>query len=127
MARHYRTTYRNLLAKLISVPLLHVDETEVKLRTGKGYVWVFTSFEEAVYIYRPTREGKFLQDTSRDFKGVLVSDFYAADRPPASLSKNALKHLIRDMNQELLNNPFDLEFQSITQPFSSRLRSIVAQ
>src|SRR6266704_3477481 len=39
--------------------------------------------------------------------------------------KNAA-HLIRDMNQDLLNNPFDEDLQSITKPFSSLLRSIVA-
>jgi predicted RecB family nuclease len=126
MARHYRATYRNLLAKMVSGPLLHVDETEVKLRTGKGYVWVFTSLEEAIYIYRPTREGKFLQDMLRDFKGVLVSDFYAAYDSLGCPQQKCLIHLIRDMNQELLNNPYDLEFQSVTQPFSSLLRSIVA-
>jgi predicted RecB family nuclease len=126
MARHYRTTYRNLLAKMVSGPLLHVDETEVKLRTSKGYVWVFTSLEEAVYMYRPTREGKFLQDMLKDFKGVLVSDFYAAYDSLGCPQQKCLIHLIRDLNQELLNNPYDLEFQSITQPFSTLLRSIVA-
>jgi hypothetical protein len=33
---------------------------------------------------------------------------------------------MRDMNQELLNNPFDQELQSITKPFGVLLRSIVA-
>jgi predicted RecB family nuclease len=126
IARYYRPTYRNLLAKMVSGPLLHIDETEVKLRTGKGYVWVFTSLEEAVYMYRPTREGKFLQDMLRDFKGVLVSDFYAAYDSLSCPQQKCLIHLIRDMNHELLNNPYDLEFQSITRPFSSLLRSIVA-
>jgi hypothetical protein len=38
MARYYRTTYRKLLSKIVSGPVLHADETGVKLRTGKGYV-----------------------------------------------------------------------------------------
>jgi hypothetical protein len=37
MARYYLPTYRKLLAKIISGPLLHVDETSVRLRVGK---WV---------------------------------------------------------------------------------------
>jgi hypothetical protein len=77
-------------------------------------------------MYRPTREGKFLQDMLRDFKGVLVSDFYAAYDSLGCPQQKCLIHLIRDMNQELLNNPYDLEFQSVTKPFSSLLRSIVA-
>jgi predicted RecB family nuclease len=52
MARYYKGTYQKLLTKILSGPLLHVDETEVKLQTGKGYVWVFTNLEEVVYMYR---------------------------------------------------------------------------
>jgi hypothetical protein len=34
LVRTYRLTYKTLLAKLIAGSVLHVDETEVKLRTG---------------------------------------------------------------------------------------------
>ena len=40
-------------------------------------------------------------------------------------SQKCLIHLMRDMNQELLNNPFDEELKSVTQPFGALLRSIV--
>ena len=61
MARRYRVAYRKLLAKIVSGQVIHADETEVKLRSGKGYVWVFTSLEEVVFMYKPTREGEFLE------------------------------------------------------------------
>jgi hypothetical protein len=93
---------------------------------GKGYVWTFANLEEVVYLYRPTREGEFLQQTLKMFKGVLVSDFYAAYESLDCPQQKCLIHLMRDMNQELLDNPFDAELQSITQPFASLLRSIVA-
>uniref|UniRef100_Q01TS6 Transposase IS66 n=1 Tax=Solibacter usitatus (strain Ellin6076) TaxID=234267 RepID=Q01TS6_SOLUE len=126
MARFYRTTYKALLGKILSGPILHVDETYVKLRTGKGYVWVLSSTEEVVYLYQPTREADFLKKMVRNFRGVLVSDFYAAyDSIPCPQQK-CLIHLMRDMNQDLLNNPFDQELQSITKPFGALLRSIVA-
>jgi predicted RecB family nuclease len=125
MARYYRRGYRRLLRKILSGPVLHIDETEVKLRTGKGYVWVLTSLEEVVFLYRPTREGDFLRELLKDFKGVLVSDFYAAyDALPCPQQK-CLIHLMRDMNQDLLNNPFDDELQSVTGPFGVLLREIV--
>jgi hypothetical protein len=38
MARYYQPCLKRLLAKVLSGTVLHVDETEVKLRTGKGYV-----------------------------------------------------------------------------------------
>jgi predicted RecB family nuclease len=125
MARHYRVGYKKLLAKLLAGKVLHVDETEVVLRTGKAYVWVFTSLEEAVFMYRPTREGAFLKDLLKDFRGVLVSDFYAAYDSIECPQQKCLIHLIRDMNQELLDNPFDEELQLVTAPFGALLREVV--
>src|SRR6266508_1910524 len=125
MARYYKGTYRQLLAKILAGPLLHVDETEVKLQNGKGYVWVFTNLEEVVYMFKPTREGSFLRELLKDFHGVLVSDFYAAYDSIESPQQKCLIHLMRDINQELLNNPFDEELQLITRPFGSLLRAII--
>jgi len=126
MARYYKGTYQQLLTKILAGPLLHVDETEVKLQTGKGYVWVFTNLEEVVYMYRPTREGEFLQELLKSFRGVLISDFYSAyDALPCPQQK-CLIHLIRDINQELLNNPFDEELKEMTRPFGSLLRTIIS-
>src|SRR5205823_2869661 len=59
MARYYRPCYRTLFKKILASPVLHVDETHVRLRTGKGYVWVLATPGEVVYLYRPTREGDF--------------------------------------------------------------------
>jgi hypothetical protein len=36
MARYYRLAYDRLLQKIRSGPLLHIDETEVRLRKGRG-------------------------------------------------------------------------------------------
>jgi len=41
--------------------------------------------------------------TAKEFRGVLVSDFYAAYDSPNAQQK-CLIHLMRDINQELLNN-----------------------
>ncbi len=125
MVRYYKTTYQSLLKKILSGSLLHIDETEVKLQSGKGYVWVFTNLEEVVFMYRPTREGDFLRGLLKDFHGVLVSDFYAAYDSIECPQQKCLIHLMRDINQELLNNPYDDELQSITRPFGALLRALV--
>ena len=44
----------------------------MKLQTGKGYVWVFATAEEVVYMYRPTREGDFLKDLLKDDYAKVV-------------------------------------------------------
>src|SRR5262249_24375625 len=74
---------------------------------------------------RPTREGAFLQELLRGFKGVLVSDFYAAYDGIECAQQKCLIHLIRDINQDLVSNPFDEELRSITQPFGALLQTIV--
>jgi hypothetical protein len=125
LARYYRAGSKRLLNKILAGSVLHIDETEVKLRTGKGYVWVFASLEEVVFLYRPTREGDFLKKLLKDFKGVLVSDFYAAYDSLDCPQQKCLIHLLRDMNQYLLSNPFDEDLQSVTGPFGALLRDIV--
>jgi len=125
MAVYYKATYNKLLRNILSGPLLHVDETEVKLQQGKGYVWVFTNLEEVVYMFRPNREGDFLRELLKDFHGVVVSDFYAAYDALACPQQKCLIHLMRDLNQVLLDNPYDDELKAITSSFGSLLRAIV--
>jgi predicted RecB family nuclease len=125
MAHLYRPTYEGLLKKITTGLVLHVDETEVQLKSGKGYVWVFSSIEEVIFMYRPTREGDFLRSLLEDFHGVLVSDFYAAYDAIDCPQQKCLIHLMRDMNQDLLANPYDEELKSLTGPFGALLRETV--
>ena len=126
LARRYKPTVRHILAKLIAGALIHADETHTNLQRGKGYVWVLANMEEVVYLYKPSREGNFLQELLKGFTGVLVTDFYSAyDSLPCEQQK-CLVHLIRDMNHDLLNNPFDDEFKSFVCEFGQLLRTIVA-
>lgn len=125
LVRKYRKTYNMLLAQLIAGPVLHIDETEMKLKDGRGYVWVFASPSATIYIFRRSREGDFLRQMLKNFKGVLVSDFYSAYDGLPCLQQRCLIHLMRDMNRATLDNPFDQELQSITAPFGALLRSII--
>jgi Transposase IS66 family len=125
MADYYRPTYMHLLHKLISGRLIHADETEIKLKKSKGYVWVFTNLEEVVFMYKPTREGEFLRELLRDYKGVLISDFYGAyDSLPCAQQK-CLIHLMRDLNNDILKNPFDEELKGLVQEFALLLRPMI--
>jgi predicted RecB family nuclease len=126
LATTYGATCRSLMERMVAGGVLHADETEVKLKTGKGYVWVFSSLREAVYLYKPTREGGFLREMLKDFHGVLVSDFFAAYDALECPQQKCLIHLMRDINQDLLGSPFDDELRSITQPFGTLLKAIVS-
>jgi hypothetical protein len=126
LARYYQNTHDQLIERILAGPVLHVDETEVKLRTGKGYVWVFATYDKVVYQYRATREGGFLKNMLNSFTGVLVTDFYTAYDALDCPQQKCLIHLLRDINQALLDRPFDSELRAIVEPFGSLLRSIVA-
>jgi predicted RecB family nuclease len=126
MANFYKFTYNKIINNIISSNLAHCDETGVMIRRiGKGCVWVFANLEDVVFMYKPSREGEFLKDLFKNFNGVLVSDFYAAYESIDCPQQKCLIHLMRDMGDDLLNNPFDEELQSITSAFGSLLRGIV--
>jgi hypothetical protein len=126
LAKYYEPTYDRLLQEILAGPLVHGDETDIKVRKiGKAYVWVFTNLEEVVYIYRPSREGDFLGKLFQGFRGVLVTDFYAAyDALPCEQQK-CLIHLLRDFNKDLLASPWDEELKSVAATFGRLLRTVV--
>jgi hypothetical protein len=105
--------------------VIYADETEVKLKKSKGYVWVMSNTEEVLYLYRSSREVDFLKDLLAGFKGVLVTDFYPAYDTLGYLQQKCLIHLIRDLNGGLLRHPFDDEFKRLAFEFGKLLRSIV--
>ena len=125
MAERYRPTFKLLMRRLLAGNVIYVDETEISLRHGKGYVWVLTNFEEVVYLFRPNREAGFLRDLLKDFQGVVVSDFYSGYDGLDCLQQKCLIHLIRDMNTDLRSNPFDDELKALTGEFATLLRGIV--
>jgi len=124
--KYYRDTYDNLLGQLMAGPLLHIDETSAWLRGHvTGYVWVFTSMESVVYMYRATREGEFLHDLLRSFDGVMVTDFYTAYDSIDCTQQKCLVHLMYDINRALLKHPFDEELNEIGRTFGTLMRDIV--
>jgi predicted RecB family nuclease len=126
LGRRYEATYRTLLAKIVAGPLVHADETEVHLRDqGKGYVWVFTNLEEVVFLYRKSREGSFLSELLKGFRGVLVSDFYAAYDALDCPQQKCLVHLMRDFNNDIQAHPWDEELKLLASAFGGLLRGIV--
>lgn len=127
VSERYRQTYESLLADLRRGQLVHADETwvRVKGREGKGYVWVFANPEVAVYIYSPSREGNIVRDALSEFRGVVVSDFYAAYDTLDCPQQKCLVHLVRDLNDDLAKNPFDEELKNVAARFASLMQSIV--
>lgn len=124
-ARYYKDTYEEILNKIIGGNFVHVDETKVNFQKGSGYVWVFTNMEQVYYLYRPTRKSYFLHPLLKDFKGILISDFYSGYDSLNCNQQKCLIHLIRDLNNALLKNPQDDELKEIVVDFGGLLRKIM--
>jgi hypothetical protein len=80
---------------------------------------------EVAYLYSETREGELLHTTLGQFRGVLVSDFYTIYDSQDCPQQKCLIHLVRDLNEELLRNPYDEEFKHIVKSFSLLLKGVI--
>lgn len=125
-SRIYCETKAKILDRIIAGAVIHADETGANIRGHPGYVWVLTNLTDVVYILAESREGETVQQLLSGFRGVLVSDFYAAYDSIECPQQKCLIHLMRDLNDEILNNPFDEEAKLVTLQFASLLRAIVA-
>jgi len=125
-AQYYAITYDKILKKLVNGSIIHADETKINLQKGSGYVWVLTSMEEVIYLYRPSREADFLHKVLAGFNGVLITDFYTGYDSLPCLQQKCLIHLIRDINDDLLKNPFDQELKELATLFGRLIRDIIA-
>ena len=125
MAEYYKTTYNIILRNIIEGKLIFADETQISLKDGTGYVWVIASLEETYYLFKETREGDFLKKLLENFKGVLISDFYAVYNSITCTQQKCLIHLIRDFNNDFFKNQLDEEFKALLQLFTVLMRNII--
>jgi hypothetical protein len=68
----------------------------------------------------------FLVELFKNFRGVLVSDFYTAYDSVDCRHQRCLVHLMRDFNEEMQRHPFDSELKLICSNFSAVLKGAVA-
>lgn len=118
-------TKNKILDRIIRGNLIHADETRANIKGHLAYVWVLTNLREVVYILAESREGEIVQELLKVFNGVLVSDFYAAYDAIECPQQKCLIHLMRDLNDEILNNQFDEEMKSIVTWFAGLLKPII--
>ncbi len=125
VARKYISTHKEIIGEITKSELIHIDETMGRIKGIDGYVWVFANYDSVYYEFRETREPDFLKELLKDFKGVLVSDFYTGYDSLECKQQKCLIHLIRDLNGDFLKNQFDIEFKEIVIGFGNLLRSII--
>lgn len=102
IAKFFSPVYKKLLTKIIESNVIYIDETPFKLEEGTIYGWVLSNGVDVVTLYRENRSSDFLLELLKDFKGVIVSDFYSGYDRLNCKKQRCLIHLIRDMNHLLL-------------------------
>jgi hypothetical protein len=110
---------------MLSGSVIHADETKGVVYGGGHYVWIFANLTTVAYVYSPTRDADVLRGVLQGFSGVLVSDFYGAYESMECRQQKCLIHLMRDINEALLKNPFNAELGIIANRFGAVLRNIV--
>ena len=125
LGSYYNELAGEILATVLNSNVIHIDETPVKLRKTIGYVWVISSESAVCYLFRDSREGGFLQDLLVTYEGILVSDFFTAYDSLKCGQQKCLVHLMRDINDDLLKNPYDQEMRTVAEPFAKLLKEIV--
>jgi hypothetical protein len=121
----YQTLCDEILQSILNSQVIHIDETTVRLRKQKGYVWVMTTMDKVYFFHKSSREAAFLQQMLAKFSGVLISDFYTAYDSLKCEQQKCLVHLVRDIDDDLLKSPLDIELKGITQGFGTLLREVV--
>jgi len=121
----YQSYYQKILVSILNSNLIHIDETTVKVRNQKGYIWVFTNMTKVYYLFRPNRETNFLKTMLKDFKGVLISDFYSGYDSLVCKQQKCLIHLLRDINDLVFQNQTNNEILTIAKLFGNLLQKII--
>ena len=124
-AEFYMETYQKIFERVASGSLVHADETRANVKGKVAYVWVFTNLCEVAFVYADTREAEVLQTTLAGFKGVLVSDFYAAYDSLDCPQQKCLTHLLRDLNDDILKHPYDEELKELVVAFAGLVKPMV--
>lgn len=125
IAGYYKEAKQQILERIIHSAVVHADETKANIKGKAAFVWVLTSFHEVYYFFAESREGEIAKKLLADFKGVLVSDFYTAYDSIGCPQQKCLIHLMRDLNDEVLNSPFDVQLKKIVIEFGNLLKPMI--
>lgn len=98
------SSLRELREQMRSSPVVHADETGWREDGQGGYVWTFSTAEgpHAVRYFEwdKSRAGRIVHRIlSRRFKGILITDFYAAYNGYKGPHQRCWVHLVRDLHE----------------------------
>jgi hypothetical protein len=84
-------------------------------------VWTFTTDKYVIFKLSKTREATIAHEFLEDYHGILITDFYSGYDAIACRQQKCWVHLIRDLNDDLWEYPFDSEYET----FVSEVRNLI--
>lgn len=111
-AIYYSSTEKHLIKKILKSPFIHADETKINIQGEDHYVWVFTDGKHVVFRKTETRKSLIVHEFLSDYAGILITDFYPGYDSVKCRQQKCWSHLIRDINDDLWKDPFNVEFES---------------
>ena len=121
LAQYYSETERIIIQHLLESPVVHADETRINIKGANWYAWVFTDGKHVVFKLTETREATIVHEFLVKYNGILVTDFYSGYDSVECQQQKCWVHLIRDINDDLRETPFDTEFEV----FVSEVRDLI--
>jgi hypothetical protein len=111
LASYYSQTESLLIHRMLESPFIHADETRINIQGEEQYAWVFTDGKHVILRKTETREASIVHEFLSNYKGILVSDFYPGYDSVECRQQKCWSHLIRDINDDLWKEPFNVEFE----------------
>ncbi len=111
VSEEYIRTEEALFRTILLSPAIHIDETQLNISGFNQYVWVITDGSNTAFQLTETREADFLKTLLADYQGTVVSDFFAGYDSLPCRQQKCVVHLIRDLNEDLWKNPFNMEYE----------------
>jgi len=110
-SEYYKETEDKIIQNILNSSFIHADETTVNIFGDNQYVWIFTTDKYVTFVFSKTRDAITAKTFLKDYKGILISDFYAGYDSIDCVQQKCWVHLIRDLNNDLWSNPFDKEYE----------------
>jgi len=121
LSSSYVETEQGIIRHLLESPFLHADETPINIKGATQYVWTFTTDKDVIFQLSKTREATIAHKFLKDYDGILITDFYSGYDAIACRQQKCWVHLIRDLNDDLWEYPFDSEYET----FVSEVRNLI--
>ena len=124
-SQYYMKAEESLVNRMKESLFIHADETTMTIQGNDWYVWVFTDGKHAVFKLSETRESTIAHEFLAGYSGILISDFYPGYDAISCRQQKCWVHLIRDMNNDLWDAPFDSEYEAFVQEVSNLIIPIM--